>query len=92
LIGHTRFIHVKDTTGVANKVQFLLPGEGRTDYRLYAALLRKFRWSGPVVVEVSAMVFNRPGYDPKMAASQCHAALAPNFAAATAGQSGQPKR
>ena len=80
LIAETRFIHLKDTTGDAKKVQFLLPGEGRTDYAQYAALLRKYNWSGPVVMEVSAMVFNKPGYDPVAAAKKCFAALAPKFA------------
>lgn len=79
LIAETRFIHVKDTAGDAKKVQFLLPGEGRTDYAHYSALLRKANWSGPVVVEVSAMVFNKPGYDPTAAAKKCFAALAPKL-------------
>jgi inosose dehydratase len=80
LIAETRFIHLKDTAGDTKKVQFLLPGEGRTDYGHYAALLRKYNWSGPVVMEVSAMVFNKPGYDPVAAAKKCFAALAPKFA------------
>lgn len=81
LIAETRFIHVKDTAGDAKKVQFLLPGEGRTDYAKLAALLQRANWSGPVVVEVSAMVFNQPGYEPIAAAKKCFAALAPKFAA-----------
>ena len=79
LIAETRFIHVKDTAGDAKKVQFLLPGEGRTDYAKLAALLKQLGWSGPVVVEVSAQVFNKPGYDPVAAARKCHAVLAPKF-------------
>lgn len=79
LIAETRFIHVKDTAGDAKNVQFLLPGEGRTDYSKFAALLKQFHWSGPVVVEVSAMVFNKPGYDPVAAATKSFAALAPKF-------------
>ena len=80
LIAETRFIHIKDTAGDAKKVQFLLPGEGRTDYAHYSALLRRTNWSGPVVVEVSAMVFNKPGYNPVAAAKKCFAALAQKFA------------
>lgn len=79
LIAETRFIHVKDTAGDAKKVQFLLPGEGRTDYAKMAALLKQFGWSGPVVVEASSQVFNKPGYDPVVAAKQCFSALAPKF-------------
>lgn len=76
LISETRFIHVKDSAGDAENVQFLLPGEGRTDYALLAKLLKQSGWSGPVVVEVSAMVFNKPGYDPVAAAKRSFAMLA----------------
>lgn len=86
LLAETRFIHVKDTAGDAKKVQFLLPGEGRTDYGKFAALLGKAGWSGPVVVEVSAQVFNKPGYDPVAAAKKCFAALAPKFGRGPAGR------
>ena len=79
LIAETRFIHLKDTAGDAKKVQFLLPGEGHTDYAHYSSLLRTTNWSGPVVVEVSAMVFNKPGYDPVAVAKKCFSVLAPTF-------------
>ena len=75
LLPRTKFIHVKDSAGEAGKFQFLLPGQGRTDYRKYFALLRKFRYVGPVCVEVSAQIFNQPGYDPVAAAKSSHAAL-----------------
>ncbi len=81
LLPETRFIHVKDVEGAPDKVKFLLPGEGRIDYGQYAALLRRHAWSGPVVVEVSAMISKQPGYDPVGAARTCFAALAPKFAA-----------
>jgi len=75
LLPRTKFIHVKDSAGEAGKFQFLLPGQGRTDYRKYFALLRKFRYVGPVCVEVSSLIFNQPGYDPVAAAKSSHAAL-----------------
>jgi sugar phosphate isomerase/epimerase len=75
LLPYTRFIHVKDTTGDAAKFQFLLPGQGRTDYAAYFKLLRRLGYHGPVVVEVSAQVFNKPRYDPIAAARDCYAKL-----------------
>lgn len=75
LLPRAKFIHVKDSEGVPGKFQFLLPGQGRTDYRKYFALLRKFNYAGPVCVEVSGQVFNKPGYDPVAAAKSCYAAL-----------------
>ncbi len=82
ILPETRFIHVKDVEGAPDKVRFLLPGEGRIDYSQYAALLRKHAWSGPVVVEVSAMISKQPAYDPVDTARKCFAALAPKFTAA----------
>lgn len=76
LLPRTKFIHVKDSVGEVGKFQFLLPGEGRTDYIKYFALLRKFKYTGPVCVEVSGQVFNKPGYDPIAAAKSSYAALA----------------
>lgn len=75
LLPRTRFIHVKDSTGEVPKFQFLLPGEGRTDYPQYFKLLKDRSWSGPVVVEVSSQVFNKPGYDPVGAAKKCYTAM-----------------
>ncbi len=75
LLPQTRFIHVKDSAGDTAKFQFLLPGQGRTDYARYFKLLRELRYQGPIVVEVSAQVFNKPGYDPVAAARECYAKL-----------------
>lgn len=76
LLPRTKFIHVKDTQGDAKKFQFLLPGEGRTDYAAYFKLLRERGYRGPIVVEVSGQVFSKPGYDPIAAAKKCYAVLA----------------
>ncbi len=76
LLPRTKFIHVKDSTGEPSKFQFLLPGEGRTDYVKYFTALKKHGYTGPVVVEVSGQIFNKPGYEPIAAAKKCHAVLA----------------
>jgi inosose dehydratase len=75
LLPRTRFIHVKDVEGDAGKYKFLLPGEGRIDYPAYFKLLKQLGYEGPVVAEVSAHVFNQPGYDPIAAARKCYATL-----------------
>ena len=79
LLPHTAFIHVKDALGDAAKVQFALPGEGAIDYADYFRRLKAANWSGSVCVEVSSQIFNKPGYDPVVAARKCYAALAPAF-------------
>ena len=75
LLPRTKFIHVKDSVGEPGKFQFLLPGEGRTDYVKYFTALKQHGYQGPVVVEVSGQVFNKPGYEPIAAAKKCYAAL-----------------
>jgi sugar phosphate isomerase/epimerase len=72
LLPRTRFIHVKDSVGELGKFQFVLPGSGRTDYVKYFDLLRQHSYAGPVCVEVSGQVFNKPNYDPIAAAKECY--------------------
>lgn len=75
LLPRTKFIHVKDSVGEPGEFQFLLPGEGRTDYVKYFTALKQHGYQGPVVVEVSGQVFNKPGYEPIAAAKKCYAVL-----------------
>jgi len=76
---HTAFIHVKDAKGVAEKFEFLLPGEHGIDYADYAKRLRAAKCRVPVVVEVSGMISNKPGYDPAQAAKTSYKNLATAF-------------
>ncbi|MGB8168642.1 MAG: sugar phosphate isomerase/epimerase [Chthoniobacteraceae bacterium] len=82
LLPQTRFIHVKDARPKPDgKFDFLLPGEGGTDYATYFKRLRELGYRGDVVVEVSAMISNKPGYDPIEAAKKSFTALAPAWKA-----------
>ena len=77
---YTALVVLKDVAIEGNRHRFLLPGEtGTVDY---PALLRQFYrggYRGPVCCEVSGMVWNKPGYDPKKAAKTCYANIAPAF-------------
>jgi inosose dehydratase len=76
LSDHTAFIHIKDGRRVDGKVQFLLPGEGTTDYAAYFRRLVELGYAGSVTVEVSGMIHQRADYDPVAAAKQCYQTLA----------------
>lgn len=73
------FVHVKDAKGTAEKFEFLLPGDGGTDSGELAKRLSEAGYRGPVVVEVSGMLSNKPGYDPEAAARKCFKNLNSNF-------------
>jgi sugar phosphate isomerase/epimerase len=76
LIPETGFIHVKDARMSADsKVEFLLPGEGSTNYDTYFKQLHALGYRGDVVVEVSGMLFKQPGYDAQVAAEKSFKAL-----------------
>lgn len=79
LVPLSAFVHVKDAKGTPEKYEFLLPGSHGIDYAEYAKLLSAAKYAGPVVVEVSAMVSNKPGYDPVAAARTSHANLKRHF-------------
>ena len=75
LMPYTTFIQVKDARMENGRRRYLLPGEGDIDYAAYFRLLRKLRYSGPVVVEVSVHVVVRPGFDFKTAATRSFAVV-----------------
>ncbi len=80
LLPHTAFVHVKDAKGKPDKFEFLLPGEGTTDYLALAKLLIVAKYAGPVVVEVSGQISGKAKYDAVAAAKSSYVALAPAFA------------
>ena len=80
MIRETVFVHIKDNITTDGKTEFALPGDARDiDYAEYLTLLRNGGYRGAVVVEVSAQVFGKPGYDPVAAAKRCYANIQPAF-------------
>jgi inosose dehydratase len=79
LLPHTGMISVKDAKGTAERPQYLLPGDGTVDYLAYFRLLKRLHYRGFVGVEVSRMIFDRPGYDPVRTARLCYERLRPIF-------------
>lgn len=80
LLPHTVFVHIKDNIGEDGKVQFALPGTGGIDYRTYFQALRKAKYTGTVMVEVSSQLWRKPDYDPVKAAQTSFKNLQPIFA------------
>jgi sugar phosphate isomerase/epimerase len=79
LVGQSVFVHIKDSEGKPDNFTFLLPGDGRVDYRAYVRALTASGYRGAVVVEVSSQISGQPGYDPVYAARHCYEKVAPAF-------------
>ena len=82
LLPYTVFISLKDSRGTPDNHEFLLAGDGETDYVSYFRLLKKLGYAGFVSIEVSSMIQRKAGYDPVAAARLCYERLAPAFAQA----------
>jgi inosose dehydratase len=82
LLPYIAYIAVKDSLGTPAKHDYLLPGDGKTDYLRYFKLLKELQYDGFVAVEVSAMIQKKPGYQPAPTARLCYQRLAPLFAKA----------
>ncbi|MCI0352960.1 MAG: sugar phosphate isomerase/epimerase [Acidobacteriales bacterium] len=73
------FVSVKDSEGTPENHTYLLPGDGKTDYKQYFKMLASLGYRGGVGVEVSAMIHRKPGYEAIPAAKLCYQRLAPLF-------------
>lgn len=82
LLRYIAFISVKDAEGTPAKHEYLLPGDGKTDYLAYFRLLKEVRYSGWVGVEISMMIHSKPGYQPVPTVRLCYERLAPLLAKA----------
>lgn len=79
----TAFVALKDVAIENGRSAFKLPGE--TKQIDYTALVRQFHeggYRGDYNCEISAMIFNQPGFDCLAAAKLSYANIAPAFAAA----------
>lgn len=77
LIPFTRFVHVKDAAGTAANPRFLIPGDGRLDYKEHFRMLKKLGYRGWIVVEVSSQIHSKTDYNPVRTARQCFERLQP---------------
>lgn len=79
LLPVTSYIQVKDSRGTPARHEYLLPGDGQTDYTELLSILRKAGYSGFVGVEVSSMIHRLAEYRPEQTARVCYQRLAPLF-------------
>jgi sugar phosphate isomerase/epimerase len=79
LLPYTSYIAIKDSAGTEANHQFLLPGDGKTDYPTYFQLLKEFGYSGYVGVEITSMIHTKPGYQPLPTLRLCYERIAPIF-------------
>lgn len=73
---YVKFVHLQDATGTPAKRNYMLPGEGKTDYPGYFRQLDRLGYRGPLVVEVSGAIWKKPGYDPIATAETCYRTMA----------------
>ena len=79
LIPVSPYIHLKDAKRASDKHEFLLPGEGPTDYVTMFRELGRLGYEGHATVEVSAQIHKRPDFQPIAAANLCYERMASAF-------------
>lgn len=79
LIPVSPYIHLKDARRTPARHQFLLPGDGQTDYVEMFRQLGRLGYEGYANVEVSAQIHRLDDYQPIAVASQCYERMAAAF-------------
>ncbi|MBI4902155.1 MAG: sugar phosphate isomerase/epimerase [Acidobacteria bacterium] len=79
LLPHAAYVQVKDAKGTPEKYEYLLPGDGNTDYVKYFRLLRELNYKGWVTVEISSMIHRKPDYDALSTARLCYQRMSEAF-------------
>lgn len=91
LLPYAPFLHMKDATGTPEKHNYLLPGDGKTDYVEYFRLLQRYRFRGFATVEVSAMIHRQPGYQPVPVTRLCYQRMTAAMKAAGVRRPARPR-
>ena len=73
------YIHLKDARGQAGTHQFLLPGDGETDYAAMFRAVRDLEYQGYANVEVSAQIHKKDDFEPIPATRICYERMAAAF-------------
>lgn len=79
LIPVSPYIHLKDARRTSARHEFLLPGDGQTDYVEMFRQLGRLGYEGYANVEVSAQIHRLDDYQPIAVASQCYERMAAAF-------------
>ena len=75
LVPYSVHTHLKDQRGTYPDHEFLTPGDGDFDYPAFLRALARAGYRGSVTVEISMMVQQKPGYDPRRTAEQSYRLL-----------------
>lgn len=75
MVPYSVHTHIKEGRRREEGIEFLLPGAGGFDYAAYLRAMHQAGWNGPITVEITAMIWARPDYEPFAAAAFPYATL-----------------
>ena len=79
LVPVSPYVHLKDAKGEPGSHEFLLPGDGATDYVVLFRTLGELGYQGHATVEVSAQIHRRDDFEPIPAVRSCYERMASKF-------------